>query len=209
VEHHHHINFVGLFAHSLFLNKYHSKKSIIGRSIDCTGPLTEPQTPNIYPVKKCFIRCTVCNCYRLQYKSLKLLACNFKSFGTIYYCSICKYDLLITIHSRKSGPQNTKVGNSTPIKSSGLFEGSVNYKWVPVTSRSPQLWLLIRPDTLKCASSNHIIFTTLQRITTLIAERCKKFQPSICGHFGEGYKPILECNNEIMIFVECAVPPFN
>jgi hypothetical protein len=62
---------------------------------------------------------------------------------------------------------------------------------------------------LKFASSNHIIFITLQRIRTLIAERCKKFQPSICGYFGEGYKAILECNNEILIYVACVVPPFN
>jgi hypothetical protein len=143
VEYHPNTNFIGLFAHNLFLNTFHSKKSITGRSIDCTGPLTEPQTPNRYPAKKCFICCTVCNCYRLKYQPLKLLACNFKSFGTIYYCSICKYDSLITIHSRKNGPQHTKVGNSTPIKYSGLFEGSVNVTWVSVTSQSAQLWLLI------------------------------------------------------------------
>jgi len=113
MEYHPNINLIGLFAHNLFLNTFHSKKSITGRSTDCTGPLTEPQTNNRYPAKKRFIRCTVWNCYRLKYKSLKLLACNCKSFGRIYYCCICKYDSLITIHSRKNGLQNTKVGNST------------------------------------------------------------------------------------------------
>jgi hypothetical protein len=46
---------------------------------------------------------------------------------------------------------------------------------------------------LKFTSSNHIIFITLQGITTLAAEWCTKFQLSICGHFGEGYEPIMEC----------------
>jgi hypothetical protein len=62
---------------------------------------------------------------------------------------------------------------------------------------------------LLLASSNHIIFIILQKIITLIAEWCTKFQPSHCGHFGKGYEPILECNNEILTYVACVVPPFN
>lgn len=150
MEYHPNINLIGLFAHNLFLNTFHSKKSITGRSTDCIGPLTEPQTHNRYPAK--------------------LLACNCKSFGTIYYCSICKYDSLITIHLRKNGLQNTKAENSTS-KHSRLFEGSFNDKGVSAKSRSPQLWLLIQLDNLKFASSNHIIFITLQRIIRLTAEQ--------------------------------------
>lgn len=134
--------------------------------------------------------------------NLKLLACNCKSFGTIYYCSICNYDSIITIDSRKNGPQNTEVWKSTPIKYSGVFKGSISN--IPVTTAvdvntTGQFEICF----LKPHYFHHFTKNNNTQCRTV-----KKFQPSICVQFAEGYEPILECNNEILIHVACIIPPF-